>query len=301
MSKVKLCIVLGFLLLLILATSQLQKSFDGKLHVVICDVGQGDAIFIRTPAGKEMIIDGGPDESVLSCLDEYRPFWDRSLDVMVLTHPHYDHFRGLIDVLDRYAVRLILQEPIDNTSEAYKVFTQAAENEKSNLKTSTKGTTIIFADGVELKVLGPDQAFLSKENPRGIIGNDNPPSLIMHLSYNSFDLLLTGDSDGQDLERFVPAGLSIDALVLPHHGSKNGYTPAASKYIIPIIGIISAGKDNSYGHPHQSVLTELQKHNSVVLRTDLQGNIHLIIDKNGNIFISPESKSYSPIAIFQSQ
>ncbi|HRN96625.1 MAG TPA: MBL fold metallo-hydrolase, partial [Candidatus Levybacteria bacterium] len=83
------------------------QSYDGKLHVVFCDVGQGDAALIRTPNRQEILIDGGPNNQVLECLDQYLPFWDRDLTTILLTHPHYDHFRGLIDVLGRYDVQMI--------------------------------------------------------------------------------------------------------------------------------------------------------------------------------------------------
>src|SRR4051812_44999369 len=92
----------GLVLVIVLAVFEAGKFNDGKLHVIFCNVGQGDAIFIRTPNGKNMLIDGGPDRSVLNCLAKHMPFWERRIDLMLLTHPHADHFMGMYYVLDRY-------------------------------------------------------------------------------------------------------------------------------------------------------------------------------------------------------
>ncbi len=285
MTKNKLVIVVGGGILLLLVILQLTFLHDGKLHIVFCDVGQGDGVFIRTPSGKEIILDGGPNNAVLSCLDAHRPFWDRTLDIMILSHPHYDHFRGLIDVLDRYKIGMVFQEPLINTSEAYTVFSQAVEDEETDVGILTRGVKLSFSDGVIIQVLGPDDPFVKRENPQGVTESDNPPSLILHLTYHTFDLLLTGDSDGEDLEKFIPKGVNPEVLMLPHHGSQNGYTAAAAKKIIPKIAVISNGKNNSYGHPHQSVLKELKQHKSQILRTDHYGHIHLVIDETGAIAI----------------
>ena len=83
---------------------QSAKINDGKLHLIVCDVGQGDAIYLKTPSGKDILVDGGPNDSVLNCLNNNMPFWDRTLDLVVLTHPDADHISGLVSVLERYTV-----------------------------------------------------------------------------------------------------------------------------------------------------------------------------------------------------
>lgn len=286
MSRNRGVFLIGVVGLLLLFAVQFISSYDRKLHIVFCDVGQGDGVYIRTPSGKEILLDGGPDDSVVACLDAHRPFWDRSFDFMVLSHPHYDHFRGLIDVLSRYRVDMILQEPLVHNSDAYNIFSKAVVNERADIRKVGKGTKLSFPDGVTLSILGPDSKFIEQENPLGIIGNDNPPSLIMHLQYHTVDVLLTGDSDGEDLEKFVPAGLNPEILLLPHHGSRNGYTAQAAGHIKPKIAVISAGKNNSYGHPHQEVVRILEKYKAQILRTDIGGHIHLIIDSSGKITIA---------------
>ncbi|MDZ4227775.1 MAG: MBL fold metallo-hydrolase, partial [Candidatus Levybacteria bacterium] len=110
--------VLLFLLGCILVYQNITYN-DKKLHVVVCDVGQGDAIFIRTPQGSDILIDGGPDNSVLNCLGKHMPFWDRTIEVMILTHPHSDHFMGLFAVLNNYKVKSFAAEELINKTTGF--------------------------------------------------------------------------------------------------------------------------------------------------------------------------------------
>src|SRR3990170_7268003 len=97
-KNLTLAIVFSFFVLVGILVYQYAKFNDGKVHIVFCDVGQGDAIFLRTPKGADILVDGGPNESVLACLSGHMPFWDRDLELVILTHPHADHLNGLISV-----------------------------------------------------------------------------------------------------------------------------------------------------------------------------------------------------------
>ena len=112
---------LFFLLLLFFSAGFLfiKNNSDGKLHVYFCDVGQGDAIYIRMPTGADMLIDGGPNSKVVDCLSKHMPFYDRKIDLVVLTHPQADHLKGLIDVLERYNVTYFASSSIANNTEGY--------------------------------------------------------------------------------------------------------------------------------------------------------------------------------------
>lgn len=288
MNKGKYFLVLGIFIFIITSASMYVRTYDGKLHLIFCDVGQGDTLLIRTPGRHEVLIDGGPNTKVLHCLDDHLPFWDRTLDIVLLTHPHYDHFRGLIDVLERFHVLFIGHENLSHKSEAYSVFAHAVEQEHTNERILQRGSRISFSDGVSLEILGPDQKFLHQENPDGFTGTDNPPSLIIHLTYNSFDLLVTGDSDGQDLVKFVSPSLSPDIFALPHHGSEHGFTKDAAQAVHPHIAVASLGTDNSYGHPHASVLELLKEGHVPLYRTDKQGSIHFLVDTQGRVSVQTE-------------
>ena len=93
---------------------------DGKLHVVFCNVGQGDAAYIRFPDGRDMVVDGGPDDKILGCLGKHMPFWDRSIDIVAMTHPPKDHMQGLIAVLSVMTWHILSGSDVDNDTEGYK-------------------------------------------------------------------------------------------------------------------------------------------------------------------------------------
>jgi competence protein ComEC len=285
MGKIKWYGLIGVCILVIIVVGQLIPLYDGKLHIVFCDVGQGDAIFIRTPDRKEVIIDGGPNTLVLECLSDHLPFWDRDLSMVIITHPHYDHFRGIIDVLQRYEVAMIGRENLDHNSSAYTELIRRVNDEKAEKNILERGEVIHFASGVTLEILGPDEEFLLQESPSGMASNTNPPSLILHLRYGKFSALFPGDSDGEDIEKFVAARSAYTVVALPHHGSENGYTENVSDHISMSLAIASSGKGNRYGHPHSSVLDLLNHKNIPILRTDQSGSIHLTISDQGEMEI----------------
>lgn len=269
----------GFIvvLLAVLFMFQFLSFHTGKLEIISCDVGQGDATFIRTPSGYEFLLDGGPDKSVLTCLNENMPFWDRTLDALILSHPHLDHFAGLSDVLKRYNVSGVFGENLVNRTPAYAEFLETVKEENVTLQTLERGNSITVGDGVTIAVLGPTAQFLSQENPHGIVENDNPPSLIMHVSYGTFDAVFAGDSDGEDITDFADESIARPELLLvPHHGSNNAFTDEAAAFIQPQIALISVGLHNLYHHPSPQVLHRLK--NARVLRTDQNGSIHVVTD-----------------------
>ena len=288
MHKLKIICALGIGILSLVVITHGLRTYDGKLHISFCDVGQGDAILIQTPGRQKILVDGGPSSQVLKCLDGQLPFWDRNLTAVILTHPHYDHFRGLVDVLNRYTVELIGQEDLQNTSEAFAAFMQSVAQEGAHTQTLQKGTLLTFKDGVKIEIMGPDSSFLVHENPQGITESENPPSLIIHVKYGSFDVLIPGDSDGEDLVKYLPAQFRPDVMALPHHGSENGFTQEVSKVLNPRIAIISSGKGNQYGHPHKSVLEHMKAKHTQVFRTDQQGTISMTVDQKGTLKISTQ-------------
>ncbi len=248
------------------------------LRLTACDVGQGDAIHIRTPSGYDVLIDGGPNAKVLNCLAKSLPLWDRSLDVVLLTHPHRDHFRGLIDVLDRYAVKTVIVEDLDNPELAYQEFVQKIKEEQAQVVIGEKGKQVTFPDSAVLSILGPDSTFLARENPEKMLNNKNPPSLIVYLQYKSIDVLFPGDSDAEDFDVFVPKPLKPEILFAPHHGSKNGVDMPVLARLSPQYVIISAGQNNSYGHPHAEVLKLLAKLHIPFYSTDQHGMVQIETD-----------------------
>lgn len=272
-------------LFLILFVWQWYKFSDKKLHVVFCSVGQGDGIFIRTPSGKAIIVDGGPDKKILDCLSSHMPFWQRSIDVMVLSHPHADHLNGLRYVVNNYYVRYFAKEPLDNATSGHRGLLSSIQTSHIPTKELLAGDRINVGDGVLLSVLGPSKQFLQRTSPKGSIGESSEfGSLILQLSYGDFDVLLTGDSQVagmkealKTLRSFQGKPVGIEVLQAPHHGSRFGLDKALIKAIAPKLAVISVGK-NKYGHPAPFTMGLFNDAKVLYMRTDKEGDIELVSD-----------------------
>ncbi|MEK7450854.1 MAG: MBL fold metallo-hydrolase [Patescibacteria group bacterium] len=274
----------GILILVVLGGLlfyQRIKFYDGKLHVVFCDVGQGDAIFIRTPKGLDILVDGGPNDNVLSCLSNHMPVWDRTIELIILTHPHTDHFFGLHEVLKRYNVLSFDSEKLDNKALGFAELIKEVKQKKIPLHYLFSGDAFKTKGGVKVEILAPTREFLAETSPNGMIGENNEfASLISLVSYGSFKLLLTGDTQADELlEAISQYSLSnLSLLQVPHHGSKTGLSFEILNLLKPKIAVISVGKNNKYGHPTPFVLDLLEKAKIKILRTDQNGEVEVISD-----------------------
>jgi competence protein ComEC len=256
----------------------------GRLKIYMFDVGQGDAIFIETPDHYQILIDGGPSDRVLELLGRVMPFWDREIDLMVLTHPHADHVTGLIHVLGRYRAGTILESNAHYTTAEYAAW-EAAKKEAGMLSyPAVAGMQIPVGGEVLLDVLAPfsDSTGLHLKNIHDAM-------VVLQLSYRAFDLLLMGDAE-ITIERPLIAGRAlrdVDVLKIGHHGSKTSTTEGFLHRTLPEYALISVGAKNRYGHPHASVLERLEANGVAVLRTDVLGD--LLLESDGTHFYSHES------------
>jgi competence protein ComEC len=250
---------------------------DGYLHVHFLDVGQGDGIFIQTPSGRQVLIDGGSDSTRLfSELGAVMPFWDRSLDLLVLTHPDLDHMGAQVTLPDRYRVdgAVVSAVTLDQEDgDGWEAMMLAAG---VPISTQGAGGWIDLGDDVALWTLWPMDE--SSARLSGVDGDDkNERSLVQKLVYGELDLLLTGDA-GIPAERGLvrqSAALQADILKVGHHGSNSSSDPAFVAAVNPSIAVIQVG-ENRYGHPTQEVLDTLA--GRLILRNDLHGRIHLWSD-----------------------
>jgi len=262
---------------------QFFRYYDGRLHLIFCDVGQGDAVFIRTPKNRNILIDAGPSDKVLSCLSSHMPFWERKISLAILTHPHNDHFAGFNEVLKRYKIQSFGMEKLKNKTEGYKSLTKNIARNKISVRYLIEADSFKSSDGVTLYILGPSDEFLLRTSPNGIIGETKEfSSLITYLSYGSFDAILTGDSQASELKDALKnyTGGALDVLQIPHHGSRTGIDREILLDAVPQTAVISVGRKNKYGHPTSYVLDLLKSMNIPVFRTDLQGDIEIISDQN---------------------
>ena len=252
---------------------------DRHLEVSFFDIGQGDAIFIETPHKHQILIDGGPSSAILEKLAKEMPFWDRTIDLVILTHPEKDHLAGLLEVLERYEVKQILWTGIIRQTAEYNKWQELIKKEKAKI-TIAQAPQKIKAGRVFLSILYP---FESLEG--GEFKNSNDTSIISRLIFGNNSFLFTGDATKSVEKKIlskcgekVNCLLDSDVLKVSHPGSKTSTSEEFLKEISPEIAIISCGKDNIYGHPHSETLEIFKKYDIEVLRTDINGDIKIISD-----------------------
>ena len=269
-------------ILLVLGFFAWRSLPDGRLHVVFLDVGQGDAIFIQTPSGRQVLIDGGPSDSVLlSQLGRQMPFWDRTLDVVLLTHPDSDHITGLVGMLERYQVETVIFREVEMASEVYDYWLQLVEMEGADVYQGESGLRMALDEGLGMTVLHP-----GAELPGGMELNANNSSVVTRLVYGQVSVLLTGDIEAEVEHQLVAEGTALSSTVLKaaHHGSCSSTTQAFLDAVAPEVVVISVGADNDFGHPCAEVLERLEDALSErdrglpVYRTDEYGVVDVVTD-----------------------
>ncbi len=247
------------------------------LEVIFFNLGQGDAIFIETPKNHQILIDGGPTSAILEKLAKEMPFWDRTLDLVILTHPEKDHLAGLIEVLKRYKIDFILWTGVVRDTFEWREWQKLIDAQRK------KGAELIVARAgqrISASKMVLD-LFHPLENLAGQpLKDSNNTSLVAKLIYGQNSFLFTGDIYQSEEEKLIKAGFDIDSdlLKVAHHGSKTSSSEEFVAKVSPEIAVIQVGKDNKYGHPHSEVLETLAKYGIKILRTDQHGDIKIISD-----------------------
>ena len=228
----------------------------GKLSVSILDVGQGDAILIVSPSGQKILVDGGPSpEKVCLELGDRLPFWERSIDLVVLTHAHDDHVAGLVEVLRRYQVeRVLYPEGIDCASDAYSEWLGVLNEKGIEVTRAQAGQRIDLGNGATLEVLHPPGEFL--EGTESDIDNNG---VVLRMEMGEVSFLLMADLYADGELYLLDQGVSLRSTVLKvgHHGSSTSTCPEFLAAISPQVAVISAGADNPFGHPSSEVMARL--------------------------------------------
>ena len=233
-------------------------SPPARLRVSVLDVGQGDAILVRTPSGADILVDGGPGGAVLRRLGDELPWYDRSIELMVLTHPQADHVNGLVDVLDRYDVRRVLAGPGQQQSAGYDAWLAGVKREGLRIETAAQGTSIDLGDGARLEVLGPDATEAADPEV-------NNTGAVIRVSWHDVSFLLTADIQAKAERALLDDGIDLHATVLkvPHHGSDTSSTAEFLAAVAPQVSAVSTGKDNVFGHPRPDVVARLAAYGPV--------------------------------------
>lgn len=247
---------------------------DGRLHVAVLDVGQGDAILITTPEGRQILIDGGPTPTDLAWrLGQEMPFWDHSLDVVINTHPDADHLAGLPPLLDRYTVSQVLVTDIGTNSELYREWERQLAQVQLAPAVGQAGMELSLGSGITATLLTPSPATSSEDST-------NNHSIVLKLAWGRVSFLLPGDIEEPVERRLVAASAPLTATVLksPHHGSKTSSSETFLEAVNPQVVVISVGRDNDFGHPSPEVLERYAERGITVFRTDEQGTVEFSTD-----------------------
>ncbi len=246
----------------------------GELRVSVLDVGQGDAILVEGPTGTQMLIDGGLGQAVLRELAAVMGPTDRTIDLVVESHPDADHIGGLPSVFDRYQVSYFLEPGIHTDSPVYAALEDAVDHEPGvHWLAARRGMRIDLGGGAHADVLFPDR------DPSGMDTNDG--SIVMRVEYGETSFMLTGDMPS-DVEEWLVTldgkNLESDVLKAGHHGSKTSTGDAWLAAVSPSIVAISAGEGNSYGHPHADVVERIEQEEIEIVSTITEGTITFVSD-----------------------
>lgn len=251
-----------------------QEGSPSYLEVSFLDVGQGDAIFIESPSGIQVLVDAGRSKGTLEALSEVMPWFDRSIDMAIVTHADADHIGGLPDLLERYRVGWLGLGQPHQVGAAYQAVEELRASQLIPAEALTTGEVIDLGEGVYLEVLFPPMETLDF--------SENDASVVMRLVYGDTSVLLTGDTT-KAVERYLvqtaSGSLASTVLKVAHHGSDTSSDAQFLRAVSPQLAVIQAGRDNPYGHPHPVVLERLNGVGSTtVLCTCEVGTVMLVSD-----------------------
>jgi competence protein ComEC len=226
------------------------------------------------------LVDGGPDNEVLSCLGNKMPFWDRTIEALVSTHPQADHMTGLIEVLGRYQVRRVLSSGAMNDTREFMQWQAAVKAEKAPVYTLAQGDKVKIGP-VELRVLWPGRSrFAPALAGKPVVKDLNETSVVILGNYAEFDFLLTGDIGSSEELSLLNSGelREVELLKVAHHGGRYSSSEQFLEQVKPALAVISVGERNRFGHPAATVLRRLGQAGAKILRTDRDGTVEIISD-----------------------
>ena len=265
-------ICVGLLFLVIVQLSNAHQT----LKVSVLDVGQGDAILIQTPEYHNILIDAGSGSAVVDQMGGQLSFFDKTIDVFVLTHPHRDHYGGILDVMQKYKINKVLLTGVSAEDPVYLSFLEKAEETEMIFIQNHQDLQI--SPNVYLDVLYPfkDQSLVGQD-----VHNKNNTSIVARLVRRSKSgleslVMLTGDAEMEEEREILLSGQEVksDILKVGHHGSKTATSDAFLAAVNPETAIVSAGEDNKFEHPHPETLEKLGSLN--IQQTMKDGTIEFV-------------------------
>lgn len=251
--------------LIIIVIALFTAILNTETKIVFCNVGQGDATYLRINNKVDVLIDAGPDNKVLNCLGKYMPFFDRTIELAILSHPDSDHTAGLIPIIERYRLKTLILPPFEKNTNQYKLIKKKALSLNIKTLVGTKGQSFN---------IGQDTITIISPNNNNECSLANECSLIILFQQDYFKALFTGDASIKELLSLSKQSIEKTTILkIPHHGSKYGMTSNFIKLADPRVSVISVGKNNSYGHPAKVTLDILKASKTNIRRTDKEGDI----------------------------
>lgn len=276
-QKIKIIIISVLVILLagvLLIYSGVNANYD-NMQVRFLDVGQGDAELIITPFGQNILIDGGSDHTIIERLSEELPWWDRTIDLMILTHPHDDHIGGQLSVLERYDVKKVLYTGVSYESPLYFEWRELINDKNIQLVLLDKPQTVNLGKDARIEIVYPDISLIGENK-----NNLNNSSVVLKLTYGDTCFLFTGDIETETEEYLLDKNINLkcEVLKVAHHGSDTSTGEAFLAEVDPGIAIISVGKNNDFGHPSRRVEKRLERSDVLIYRTDQVRTVKLESD-----------------------
>ena len=281
--KIKFNKIISLIILSALIFLCTSCSANPILTIYFIDVGQGDSIMISAPSGKTALIDAGPKSSSKKLVDFIKSKEITEFEYVISTHPHEDHIGGMLEVLNQFKVRSIIDPAYAHTTKTFENYLTKIDELNIPFKAGRTNDIYMLGTNVSIKILWPDSV-------EEYVSDTNEISLVLFLTYHEFTLLLTGDIGTKTEKSLISSGnlKNVDVLKIAHHGSKGSTSEAFLKAVNPNISIICVGENNSYNHPADIVLDRLNQV-SKIYRTDLNGTI--IVKTDGrNLWIETSKK-----------
>lgn len=279
LQKIQKNALLFFLFFLFLLTLSLfvidYQHSHRKMIFAMLDVGQGDAFFIQSPTGTQILVDVGPSKKIISQLPKVMSPFDRSLNAIIITNPDQDHMAGILDILKIYKVATVFESGTSNESKTYAEIQKQIKDKKIPDYLLKKGMRFDLGGGVFLDILFPDRDVSNWERNNG--------SVVARLVYGNNSIMLTGDATIKT-EKIILSGNSTNSLKstilkIGHHGSRTSTSREFLTAVSPEYAFISNGKNNKYGHPHPETLSILNEFGVKILRTDEIGTVIMKCDR----------------------
>jgi beta-lactamase superfamily II metal-dependent hydrolase len=274
-QRILIITVACVLVILLLAVREvLMAAPRQETTVHFFDVGQGDASLVIGPSGEQIVIDGGPNLSLLEHLERTMPFWDRTIDLLVLSHPHQDHLFAFPELLKRYAVHNVLMTGMDFSLPRYREMLTLLKEKNVNVLLADPAKDIIFRDGLMLDVVWPRPGLLGQK------GDANNTSVALRVLYGKDSVLFTGDMEEPEERDILSAGIDVsaDILKVAHHGSRTSSSTGFLLAVKATQAVVSVAAENSYKLPNDDVLQRLRNFGMAMHLTSLSGSLTVTLD-----------------------